>query len=302
MNLVVATIPDDPADLAPWLERRLVGLELDGLVAELAAIHGPTPGRPTLRDVLNDRLDQVRLSGLSCLTRDQLRQLLTRPTLLLELQEDVLCSGGSYWDQIARTLPVMHLKVEEGRKRLPSPVTNAPTSPRTAPAPQKSVSPWYKQAWFVSLATAAAVLVAVGVWTWSRPGPVAKQTAWGWDRPGAIKEDATASEYLNGLAKAGDEWFNKRPDDAEGLARRIGEMRQGCSALIRAPHRPLAEKDRQWLVERCKAWSKDFDVALAALDDGQDPAEVREKMDETVNKLSKALRGRATASSDKVTG
>src|SRR6476646_4516551 len=137
MNLVVATIPDDPADLAAWLERRLVGLELDGLVAELAAIHGPQPGRPSLRDVLNGRLAQVRSSGLSCLTRDQLRQLLTRPALLLELQEDVLTSGGSYWDQIARTMPVMHLKVEEGRRRLPGPVTTDPAPPRAAPAAPK---------------------------------------------------------------------------------------------------------------------------------------------------------------------
>src|SRR5262249_58094806 len=129
MNLVVATIPDDPADLAAWLERRLVGLELDGLVAELAAIHGPSPGRLTLLDLLPDQIEQVRSSGLSCLTRDQLRLLLTQPALLLELQEDVLCSGGSYWDQIARTIPVMQLKVEEGRKRLPSTVAKTLTSP-----------------------------------------------------------------------------------------------------------------------------------------------------------------------------
>src|SRR4051794_29689530 len=116
MNLSIATIPDDPADLAGWLERRLVGLDLGALVTELSAIHRPAPpARSTLREVLDGRLDQVRASGLGCLTRDQLRLLLTRPGLLLELQEEVLSAGAPYWDQIARTQPAMHLRVEEGR-------------------------------------------------------------------------------------------------------------------------------------------------------------------------------------------
>src|SRR4051812_19800390 len=119
MNLLVATIPDDPTDLAGWLERRLVGLDLGALVTELSAIHRPAPaGRSTLREVLNGQLEQVRRSGLGCLSRDQLRQLLTRPGLLLELQQEVLSAGGPYWDQIARTQPAMYLRVEEGCRRL----------------------------------------------------------------------------------------------------------------------------------------------------------------------------------------
>src|SRR4051794_28578015 len=102
MTLRGAMIPDDPPDLARWRERRLVGFELDGLVAELTAIHRPSAAaRPTLREVLNGQADQVRSSGLSCLSREQLRQLLLRPGLLLELQEEVLCSGAPYWDQVA---------------------------------------------------------------------------------------------------------------------------------------------------------------------------------------------------------
>src|SRR5688500_17600804 len=104
MNLVVATIPEDPAELADWLERRLVGLELDGLVAELTAIHRPAASGLSVRELLGPKLEQVRESGLACLSRDQLRQLLTRPALLLDLQEEILSKGGTYWDQVARTL------------------------------------------------------------------------------------------------------------------------------------------------------------------------------------------------------
>jgi hypothetical protein len=246
--------------------------------------------------VLNGQLDQVRSSGLACLSRSQLRQLLTRPGLLLDLQEEVLTSGGPYWDHVARTLPMMHLRVEQGRDRLPSGRTASPRLTTAAPAAAAArATPWYGRAWLASLATAAALLLAFGAWTWLRPEskPAAAQVAWGWERPGAVKEDAPASEYLEGLASAAQEWRNKRPEDAEGVARRIGEMRQGCSALIRAPHKPLKDEDRKWLVERCKAWSKDFDSALAALDGGEDPVKVRDRMDAVVDKLTKALRERA---------
>src|SRR5262245_2510284 len=177
MTLLVATIPEDPAELASWLERRLVGLELDLLVAELSAIHKPARApAPALRDVLAGQLDQVRSFGLACLSREQLRQLLTRPGLLLELQAEGLSSGGPYWDQIARTLPAMHLRVEEGRKRLPSlPRSTAPTRTLAPAAP--SGAPWYRQAWFASLATAAAMLVAVGTWSWVRPKQAVTQAA-----------------------------------------------------------------------------------------------------------------------------
>lgn len=290
MNLVVATIPEDPLELAAWLERRLVGLELDGLVAELTAIHKPAAG-PAVGEVLGAKLDQVRASGLSCLSRGQVRELLTRPALLLELQEDVLRRGGPYWDQVARTMPALHLKVEEGRKRLPEADVNA--RPRAGVRPAAgAATPWYRQTWFACLATAAAVLVCVGVWMMARPAPSA-DVAWGWQRPGAVPENATASAYLERLADGADQWFARRPEDADALAKRIGEMRQGCSRLIRASHGPLKEADRQWLVERCKAWAKEFDAALLALEEGKEVGEVRQKMDETVRKLEKALRERA---------
>ena len=38
MSLIVATIPEDAAQLPAWLERQLAGLQLDRLVAELAGV------------------------------------------------------------------------------------------------------------------------------------------------------------------------------------------------------------------------------------------------------------------------
>ncbi len=124
------------------------------------------------------------------------------------------------------------------------------------------------------------------------PAP-AKPTGWGWERPGAIPNDVAADAYLTTLAHGADEWFNKRPTDAEGVKKRISDFRKGCSTLIASSHEPLAEEDRTWLVEKCKKWRDKLDGHLAALDAGEDPFIVRAAADETVTKLINAMRARA---------
>ena len=103
------------------------------------------------------------------------------------------------------------------------------------------------------------------------------------------------SDYLNRLADGAREWFNTRPDRPPALVRRIAEFRQGCSVLIRSPHRPLSAEDRDWLVEKCRAWAAKFDGYSAAVEAGEDPLKVRNEADETINRLIDTLRGRAPA-------
>ncbi len=125
--------------------------------------------------------------------------------------------------------------------------------------------------------------------------PVAATGKWGWLRPGAFPQGVSAAEYLNQLAKGAEEWFNKRPGDPTALARRIGEFRQGCAAVIEAEHRPLAPQDRDWLVRTCRQWLSDLDKSLAEAEARQNALEVRAKVDETVRQIAKALRDRAVA-------
>jgi hypothetical protein len=279
MNLIVSTIPEDPAAQAVWLERQIVGLELDRLVAELSAVHGMPAALLSVETVLAGYLDHIHNAGLSGLPRDLLRNLLIQPALLLQLQEQILLHGGPYWDDRARDNADVAAVVERGRVALPG-------QKRTLS------SPWYFQPWVLSLATAALVLVAVGLWIVQRPAaPVS--TAWGWDRPGALPEQASSAAYLNALADAAGDWFAKRPATPPALARRIGQFRQGCSTLILAPHTPLKEADRKWLVERCRAWSGKFDRYLTDLEAGKDVIAVRDEMDATVEQLVKALRQRS---------
>ena len=122
----------------------------------------------------------------------------------------------------------------------------------------------------------------------------AKPTGWGWDRPGALKSNIPADEYLNSLADSANEWFNKRPESPRDLATRIAQFRKGCSTLILADHQPLAEEDRTWLVEKCRAWAEKLDAHLVAIEAGQEVDSVRAAADETINKLMTAMRNRAS--------
>lgn len=292
MTLIVTTIPEDGAQLAGWLERQLIGLDLARLVAELSAVHRARPtASKRVTDVLAGHLDQIYESGLSKVPRPLLRQLLVNPTLLLELQELVMLHGGPFWDSRPGADAKMEAHVAQGRQRLNLTVRPAPP-PLTVPH-----QPWYRQTWFVSLATAAAVLLLVSGWNQLRtPRVVPAVATWGWDRPGALPAEGNASAYLGKLADAADEWFKKRPETAPELARRLNQMRQGCSTLLLAKHEPLSEEDRKWLKDRCRKWATRFDQQLADLEAGKEVTEVRDATDATVRQLIKALREKAAVS------
>jgi hypothetical protein len=123
------------------------------------------------------------------------------------------------------------------------------------------------------------------------------ETAWGWNRPDAFPANGTGGSYFQTLASEAHEWFDERPESATALARRLSEFRQGCTMLFLAKHGPLAENDRQWLVNRCRLWARNIDRHLGALEGGVDWRQVRSDADDTVNKLVDALKQRARESS-----
>ena len=293
MTLDAFEIPDDPAALATWVERQLTGLNLAAVASELTAVHGPADSGGSVRDVLGDNLHRVLQSGLGTVPAKDVQKLLVEPALLLEMHGIISAQGGEYWDRIGRSLPEVDAHVERGRRQLKQFLANeAPTTSSIRSAvPRGARVSWYRRPMFVSLATAASVLLVVFLWQLSAPKPLGVR--WGWNRPESMAANATPSHYLNGLADAADEWFNKRPDHAADLARRLNEFRQGCSTLILAQHQPLAAKDREWLVEKCRAWAAKLDKHLTDLEAGQEPLKVRAEADETVQRLIQALRDRA---------
>jgi hypothetical protein len=148
--------------------------------------------------------------------------------------------------------------------------------------------------WAVAASMLAAAL-AVGP---ILPGPfvaerVVPSMAWGWAGMETLPQHLARAAYLNRLAEAAEDWYRIEPDDPLSLARRLGELRQGCSILLLAEHRPLTPEDRTWLTESCRSWAARCDGYLIALETGAEPRIIRGQIDRTIEEISAALRKRA---------
>ncbi|MFO0825075.1 MAG: hypothetical protein U0792_18460 [Gemmataceae bacterium] len=308
MTLIAFTIPDDPLAVPAWLEVRLLSPNFGAFIAELEATYPDYGTRTTLRKLLENWYRPAIAEGLADVPHEFIRKLLRHPKCLLELQELVLTEGGPHWDDVAAGVNDFDEAVSRGQATLDAilepPVARGRSSevntlaePSTTTEQRKPSSERLYRRWaIVSSALAACLLVAVGVVTYQNRQPgIGKQAgfAWGWDRVGGIPPvESKPTEYLNGLAKSSEEWFDARPTGAPEVARRINELRAGCTKLILSPHTPLAPTDQEWLKAKCREWAGKFDASLAALEAGADPVQVREQVDETVHQLAKALRQR----------
>lgn len=305
MSHPILEIPDDFTSLRPWLEEQIQGCQLGQLVSEMAGVAGAPSTPASLESLLGARLPDVLQGGLAALDDHQLSQLLQQPLLLLDLQEQILLSENSYWSP--RLQPADVEALERGWKLLAS-STGFPTPNQTIPATSPvSVteratprpSRWYRHPAFVSLASAAVVLVAVRGVDLLAPAPeppaavVAEAPPWGWQKEDESEANLTSREYLHRLAERAEEWFNKRPESPSDLARRIGQFRQGCSKIMLSSHEPLPVADRVWLHERCGLWAKKLDQHLIDVEQGRDVATVRKEADETIRTLITALKNRS---------
>ena len=222
--------------------------------------------------------------------------MLTNPQTLFELQECILTDGSQYWIDRSVAADDAEAIINRSWHTLRDSIAVLTDPPVARAAEQQSLVAWYRQPLFVSVITAAAVLAAVFLPQHFDPAannPLVASQGWGWDREGAMNESLPADQYIARLADSADEWFKKTPDTATDVAARIAEFRQGCSTLILASHRPLADDDRTWLVDKCRAWATNLDSHLAAIESGEGVQAVRTAADETIRKLSSALRQRS---------
>jgi len=299
----VLDMPDDAAAVAAWLDEQIVRRELHELAAELAAVHDPAgqtrPARqPTAADAaawLGGLLPDVLARGMAALPADRLSALLKTPWLLPALQELVFIDGGDHWQSLATTANPPPSAADEVLRRVaaaePSAVAPPPHSSRPVlPAADRS-QPSSRRLAAVLATLAAGLLVAVASWSFLRPaaGPSA---AWGWNRPDVFAA-AAPDAYLDRLAAAAGEWSTANLDSEAALATRLRDLLAGCDRLIAAPHASLDEADRDWLVERCRAWRETLAGHAAALAASHDVVAVRAAADATVEKLSAALQTRA---------
>ncbi len=118
---------------------------------------------------------------------------------------------------------------------------------------------------------------------------------WGWAKPDALVSNDAREKYLAKLSEEGGEWFNQRPETQTTLAKRLLELRQGCSAMMFAQHKPLTEADKEWLLNRCRGWAESVGYQLADLENGEDAIKVRDKVDKLMKEIQRELTKRATA-------
>jgi hypothetical protein len=301
----VLDMPDDAAAIATWLDEQLVRGDLHEVVAELAAVHDPAGDtrpthEPTPADAaawLGGLLPDVLTRGTVALPADRLSALLKTPWLLPALQELVFIDGGDYWHSLASTAnPLPRATADETLRRVAGAGARVggPTSGQARPVlPTASAPRALSSRLAIVLATlAAGLLVAVASWSFLRPGAV-PGGAWGWNRSDVFAA-AAPDAYLDRLAGAAGEWSGADLDSEAALAARLRDLLAGCDRLIAAPHASLDDADRDWLVERCRAWRETIAGHADALAASHDVAAVRAAANATVEKLSAALRTRAT--------
>jgi hypothetical protein len=239
-----------------------------------------------------------------------LTQFLKHPQLLAALQERVALDGGPYWDAVSEGSDDLRDTVARGRQSLDrmlaasagagGPVVIHRTGRKAGPGASRRGGRGYKLWAFGSTGVAAVLAVVVGLLVVRDPDepPILKsQIAWGWAKPGGLAADVkTPKGYLNELADNAEEWFLYQPSDRPGLGARIAEFRTGCTRLIHSAYGPLAEADKVWLLEQCRAWARALDGQQQALDGGADVPTVRTGVDETARAVVVALRERARQS------
>lgn len=309
MATSILDIPDTPNEMAAWLDLQLVGQDLAGLVAELAAVHrlsGPERSQTEAeagRAWLGDACEAVLRNGLTAAPPDQVGQLLRHPGVLLGLQELILIEGGPYWEALIK-------RAQPSEAELPAGVRNAltvaeATLPLRSAVDQTEGAPPATRArstlpldagqsgheqtrtrrlLSIAVSLAAALLIAVAAWTLGPPA----DPAWGWNKPEALAA-ADPPAYFEQLARYADEWSLEKAESETQLQLRLEQLIAGCDRLIGASHASLEETDRTWLVEKCRAWREKLVEQQDALLATHDIAAVGAATDAIVAKLIVAL-------------
>lgn len=295
MTLYALDIPDDETAVPEWLERHLVGVHLGELAAELKVLHAQPPAAAgDIQRLLGSQLQHVLQRGLSDISSETIGRMLKQPEYLLQLQELLFLEGGEHWR--TRTLEDEEVRrhVAEGGRRLRAALDSDTEVPKSDVADTTSVTQtvslktsvaWYRRPANIGFAVAASLLLGFFLLRSGTPTGVWPDSV--------IQHDVAAAPYFERLASSAKSWFHERPGTSAEVRSRLAFLRQRCSALIEADHSSLAPADREWLVERCRAWASKFDDQLANLDRGADPLLVRGAVDEDVRRLIDALRQRA---------
>jgi hypothetical protein len=310
MTLALLEMPDDSAQLAIWLERRLVSLHLHDLVVELEVIQKSGQAVQHLDDVCGAALPQILQEGLRDVSVATLRNLFRCPRVLIELQERILSDGGDYWTKVAITAE-HQAAVDRGKRELrdflkrdetppaisPSEMQPSPNQATSVPMKSPPTGHDYRSAHrrirrWIAISVTASLLLVMGLFlnqvqhlqTSLRPKKRDPAVV-------TMVGKLSVADYLNRLADDAEKRFKQPAESREALERRLVEYRAYCEALSTADQ--LDEENREWLRTRSRDWTAKLDQDLADLKSGTDQALVEKSVGATVETVVQELRERS---------
>ncbi len=289
----VLDIPENDAELGPWLESLLVSRDFGDVVSQLAFLtQGMSPSEPS--EMSGETLEAIVNQGFSTVSQEQCRQLLKNSEVLIELNERIFENGSQYW--MSKLEPAEADENQFFESTAASILgTSSPDDSRDAATELATNSPTPSSGFSRRqlLAMAASVLaILCGVYLVQNAGSES-DTPWGWQSAQAMPQGVSADQYFQSLGDSAEEWFKQKSMTAETLASNLQSLSSGCQRLIDAPHESLSSDQRAWLIEKCEVWKKDIDQLLADAkaigDDSNALTAVTNAADDLVSKIALAL-------------
>ena len=108
---------------------------------------------------------------------------------------------------------------------------------------------------------ASVAAVGLGVWFLNANG---SRDKWGWQTVASFPQNVSAVQYLQATSDSVLQWYEQPAHSPATLAASLEGLAQGCQQLIAAPHQPLGDADRDWLIEKCTAWKATIDQLHAS--------------------------------------
>ena len=288
-------IPMETDQLANWIQAKVISPELGELVAELHVVNRmASPIDVPQKEIEEEKKQLIVEGGLSILDRDELTFLLKNPIELLALQEAILVTPSEFW--CLKTAEVSVAIQAANWRKVKSSISDRTTTnsaagvydTRVSDASQLRTANTNRPRNWVSISATVALVGLVGfvVFWISRFGLT--NDDWGWNDHKIYAQDVDESSYLNLLANAANDWFQVSRN-GESLSQLIGS----CDALISEKHYQLSPPNRDWLVDKCRAWRDCLGLSRELLNEGKSDDRVFAEVDEIVSKLVAALKRKA---------
>ena len=264
--LNVIRCPEDPDELASWLEQRLTSENFPHLIWILEEIYGPQCVSIPLEVILPEELSEVLESGLSSVATEQLEELLCHPGALVELHERIVLEGSdAYWNR--------HFSLDS----VETVATDHNVVNTAEPEAQRMLFGGWK--WVAVAGTLAASLLVSLISHFAGEGNSTEVATWS---SNAIQEHGTSrtklfSALIIDLQDEVESWNaivvvpdlqlidqTRRDQLVEGLASCISEYQAGCTQLTRTTNILTTEE-----LGLCENWIVKLDRVLADLKSGQ---------------------------------